>query len=201
VFCKIDPRGDRASFSHLRRPPSDWVSERRACRARDNTLWLFGRATGLSSAIDKNRPDYTVYCGGWEVGRIYQTRGGPDSLRWFWSMNANDPMTRSGRVETLEEAKAQFQKNWRGSSARSPSVPWGSYGRTHPFSSQPASPTSDTGTAAPPHAHPSLVNRSIRARRPVPTQKATPVVSAVRSALRQVRERQQGQDWRRHWPG
>jgi hypothetical protein len=23
--------------------------------------------------------------GEWEVGRIYQTRGGLDSLRWFWS--------------------------------------------------------------------------------------------------------------------
>jgi hypothetical protein len=39
-------------------------------------------------------------------------RGGPDSLRWFWSMTVNGPMTRSGRVETLEEAKAQFQENW-----------------------------------------------------------------------------------------
>ena len=29
------------------------------------------------------------------AGRNYQTRGGPDSLRWFWSMNANGPMTRS----------------------------------------------------------------------------------------------------------
>jgi hypothetical protein len=27
-------------------------------------------------------------------------------------MNANGPMTRSGRVATLEEAKAQFQKSW-----------------------------------------------------------------------------------------
>ena len=48
----------------------------------------------------------------WDVGRIYETRGGPDSLRWFWSMNANGPMTRSDRVATLEEAKAQFQKSW-----------------------------------------------------------------------------------------
>ena len=32
------------------------------------------RATGLGSGIDKDRPDYTVFCGGWEVGRIYQTR-------------------------------------------------------------------------------------------------------------------------------
>jgi hypothetical protein len=54
----------------------------------------------------------TVYCGGWEVGRIYQTRGGPESLRWFWSMTVNGAMTRSDRVPTLEEAKEQFQKSW-----------------------------------------------------------------------------------------
>ncbi|MGZ3360158.1 MAG: hypothetical protein ACXU84_12565 [Xanthobacteraceae bacterium] len=45
--------------------------------------------------------------GEWGVGRIYQTRGGPDSLRWFWSLTVNGPMTRSDRVATLEEAKAQ----------------------------------------------------------------------------------------------
>ena len=38
--------------------------------------------------------------------------GGPDSLRWFWSLTVNGPMTRSDRVATLEEAKAQFQKSW-----------------------------------------------------------------------------------------
>ena len=36
--------------------------------------------------------------------------GGPDSLRWFWSLTVNGPMTRSDRVATLEEAKAQFRK-------------------------------------------------------------------------------------------
>jgi hypothetical protein len=39
------------------------------------------RPTGLGSGIDKNWPDYTVVTGESEVGRIYQTRGGPDSLR------------------------------------------------------------------------------------------------------------------------
>ena len=68
------------------------------------------RPTGLGSGIDKERPDYTIVTGEWEVGRIYETRGGPDSLRWFWSLTG--PMTRSDRVATLEEAKAQFQKNW-----------------------------------------------------------------------------------------
>jgi hypothetical protein len=49
------------------------------------------RATGLGSGIDKDRPDYPVYSGEWEIGRIYQT-----SLRWFWSLTVNGPMTRSG---------------------------------------------------------------------------------------------------------
>ena len=40
------------------------------------------RPTGLGSGIDKDRPDYTVYTGEWEVGRIYET------------------------------AEAQFQKSW-----------------------------------------------------------------------------------------
>ena len=66
------------------------------------------RPTGLGSGIDKDRPDYTVYSAEWDVGRIYQTRGGPDSLRWFWSLTVNGPMTCSSRVATLEEAKAQF---------------------------------------------------------------------------------------------
>jgi hypothetical protein len=71
------------------------------------------RPTGLGSGIDKDRPsDYTVYTGEWEVGRLYQTRGGPDSLRWFWALTVNGPMTRSDRIATLKEAKAQFQKSW-----------------------------------------------------------------------------------------
>ena len=50
------------------------------------------RPTGLGSGIDKDRSDYTVVTGEWEVGRIYETRGGPGSLRWFWSMTVNGPM-------------------------------------------------------------------------------------------------------------
>ena len=63
----------------------------------------------LGSGIDKDRPDYSVYCGGC---RIYQTRGGPDNLRWFWTLTVNGPMTRAHRVATLEEANAQFQQSW-----------------------------------------------------------------------------------------
>jgi hypothetical protein len=62
--------------------------------------------------IDKDRPDYTIYSGEWAIGRIYETRGGPDHLRWFWSFTATCPMTRSDKVATLEEAKVQFRKSW-----------------------------------------------------------------------------------------
>ena len=40
------------------------------------------RPTGLGSGIDKDRPDYTVYTGEWEVGRIYETRGGAVQKSW-----------------------------------------------------------------------------------------------------------------------
>jgi hypothetical protein len=30
------------------------------------------RPTVLGSEIDKDRQDYTVYTGGWDIGRIYQ---------------------------------------------------------------------------------------------------------------------------------
>jgi hypothetical protein len=58
------------------------------------------RPTGLGAGIDKDRPDYTVYSGGWAVGRIYETRGGPDHLRWFWSLTVDPPMARSDKVAT-----------------------------------------------------------------------------------------------------
>jgi hypothetical protein len=70
------------------------------------------RPSGLGSGIDKGRTDYAIYCGGWAVGRIYETRGGPEHLRWFWSLTVTGPMTRSDNVATLEEARAQFQKSW-----------------------------------------------------------------------------------------
>jgi hypothetical protein len=33
------------------------------------------RPTGLGHGVYKDRQDYTVYCGEWNVGRIYETRG------------------------------------------------------------------------------------------------------------------------------
>ena len=44
--------------------------------------------------------------GEWGVGRIYQTRGGPDSLRWFWSLTVNGPMTRNRPIRFREKSPA-----------------------------------------------------------------------------------------------
>jgi hypothetical protein len=33
-----------------------------------------------------------------------------DSLRWFWSMTVNGPMTRSDRLATLEEVRRSFRR-------------------------------------------------------------------------------------------
>ena len=71
------------------------------------------RPSGNGPGIDKDRPDYSVYCR--RVGvSVASPRpvSGLMNVRWFWSMTVNGPMTRSGRVATLEEAKAQFQKSW-----------------------------------------------------------------------------------------
>ena len=38
------------------------------------------RPAGLSSGIDQDRADYTVFCGEWNIGRIYEVRGGPEHL-------------------------------------------------------------------------------------------------------------------------
>ena len=68
------------------------------------------RTSDLGSRIDKDRADYTVYSGKWGIGRIYETRGGPDSLRWFWSLTVNPPMTHSDRVATLERPRRNFRR-------------------------------------------------------------------------------------------
>ena len=33
--------------------------------------------TGLSSPVDKDRQDFTIYSGGWAMGRVYEQRGRP----------------------------------------------------------------------------------------------------------------------------
>jgi hypothetical protein len=70
------------------------------------------RPTGLGSGIDKDRPDYSVYTGEWEIGRIYEVRGGPDHLRWFWSFTLHGPMTRSDRADNRLVGEPRGLRHW-----------------------------------------------------------------------------------------
>jgi hypothetical protein len=62
---------------------------------------LIMRPTGLSHGVYKDSVDYSVFCGEWCIGRIYQTRGGPEHLGWFWSFSQHGPMMRFA-VRALE---------------------------------------------------------------------------------------------------
>ena len=42
-------------------------------------MWVAKAAVYLGTFLEAHhRADYTVYCGGWDVGRIYENRGGPE---------------------------------------------------------------------------------------------------------------------------
>ena len=45
------------------------------------------RPTGLGHGVYKDNVDYGVFSGEWCIGRIYETRTGPESLRWFWALH------------------------------------------------------------------------------------------------------------------
>jgi hypothetical protein len=73
------------------------------------------RPASLSSGIDKDRADYTVFCGEWNIGRIYEVRGSPEHLRWFWALHfpsKPESLRTDNRVATLEAAKAEFEASW-----------------------------------------------------------------------------------------
>jgi hypothetical protein len=70
------------------------------------------RPAGLSSGIDQDRADYTVFCGEWNIGGIYEVRGGPEHLRWFWAFHfpsKPESLRTDNRVATLDVAKAEFE--------------------------------------------------------------------------------------------
>jgi hypothetical protein len=48
-----------------------------------------------------------VFCGEWNIGRIYEVRGGPEHLRWFWALHfpsKPENLRTDNRVATLEAA-------------------------------------------------------------------------------------------------
>ena len=77
------------------------------------------RPTGGHSPVYADRQDWTIFDDGKPVGRVYEDAGAstPAELRWFWSITVYvDPMAgivTSGKVPTLDAAKAQFEASWR----------------------------------------------------------------------------------------
>jgi hypothetical protein len=74
------------------------------------------RPTGLGSGFYKDNVDYGIFSGEWCIGRIYETRTGPESLRWFWALHAPSKpgsMRISNQVATLDIAKAEFEASWK----------------------------------------------------------------------------------------
>jgi hypothetical protein len=74
------------------------------------------RPTGLSSGFYKNIVDYSIFCGEWCIGRLYENRSGPEHMRWFWSLlypSKPESLRTSNEVATLEIAKAEFEASWK----------------------------------------------------------------------------------------
>jgi hypothetical protein len=85
------------------------------------------RPTGSSSPADKDEIDFVIYEDGEAVGRIYEIGGigTPPDVRWFWSMTLlvdwRLGIVKSGKVATLEEAKARFRESLAKARGRDPS--------------------------------------------------------------------------------
>jgi hypothetical protein len=110
AFPVFSARCDRTCLCRRRL----WCRWLRCWRSRRKTgrplMALTMRKTGLASSIDEGRKDFTVYCGEWPMGRIYEQRGpGPYALVLvalrhgpiiFWT---NIPLPRLGVIKTRSD--------------------------------------------------------------------------------------------------
>jgi hypothetical protein len=76
------------------------------------------RPTGLGSGAGQDDPDFVVYSGEWQIGRIYERRGFPDDVRWVWSLygvvlTRPPDIHTDGAAATLEAAKVEFGASWK----------------------------------------------------------------------------------------
>jgi hypothetical protein len=63
------------------------------------------RPTALGSGHYADTTDFSIFCGAWNIGRIFETRTSPDGLPFFWSMYAPSKpgeIRTSNQVATLE---------------------------------------------------------------------------------------------------
>ena len=71
------------------------------------------RPAGLSSGIDQDRADYTVFCDEWNIGRIYEVRGGSEHLRWFWALHfpsKPESLRTDNRVARLKRQRQSLRR-------------------------------------------------------------------------------------------
>jgi hypothetical protein len=72
------------------------------------------RPTRLSS--DPERKDYTAYSGKWAIGRIYEERGMPAEMTWYWSFHGSvsrpHDMRTNGHAPTMEAANGELATCW-----------------------------------------------------------------------------------------
>jgi hypothetical protein len=82
-----------------------------------NPMPLTMRPSGLASTgYYKDHADYLIFCGGWNIGRIYEIRSGPEELRWFWALHfpgRPENLRTDNRAGSLEAAKEEFEECWR----------------------------------------------------------------------------------------
>ena len=76
------------------------------------------RPTGGHARVYQDRQDWTICDDGVPVGRIYEdtSASAPDDMRWTWSITVyvwpDAGIATSGKAATLDQAKAEFQRNW-----------------------------------------------------------------------------------------
>jgi hypothetical protein len=73
------------------------------------------RPTCLGSGIDKDRPDYTMYCGEW--AGIMKAAAKPADASWLWTLaygQHEDRTPTHGYEATREAAMAAFARSWLG---------------------------------------------------------------------------------------
>jgi hypothetical protein len=80
------------------------------------TMPLTMRPCGLASTrYYKDHADYLIFCGGWDIGRICEIRGGPEHLR-FWALRfpgRPENLRTDNRAGSLEAAKEEFASCWK----------------------------------------------------------------------------------------
>ena len=82
------------------------------------TAWQTAPVTSIAAAPtgSASRLISGEQCGEWNIGRIYEVRGGPEHLRWFWALHfpsKPESLRTDNCVATLEAAKAEFEESWR----------------------------------------------------------------------------------------